>query len=259
MDSDATAPRSRRALLAAAAGTAAALAASAALPLSAVAADPNDVVAGTDNATTATTSVSDSGADSTALAGNATGSGYGFGLLGTSAAAGGVVGWSVSAPDGSWFSPIDTRYTGVFGSAPAYPDTSYFSAGVWGDSADVGVYGSGAWGVWGDGGIGVVGNAIDEPGSEGVRAQASSNDSTALRVLGKVSFSRSGRVTMSKGTKTRTVNLSGTTATSKVFAVLATSESGRWVRAVHPATGSFKIFLNTSLATKAVVSWFVLD
>ena len=166
METDSAAPRSRRALLAAAAGTAAALAASAAIPLSATAADPDDVVAGVDNATTTTTSLTDSAADSTALAGNATGSGFGYGVLGTSAGAGGVVGWSVEAPDSTWFDPETTQYTGVFGYAPVYPDESFFAVGVWGDSPDVGVYGSGGWGVWGDGGIGVLGNAYDSPGTK---------------------------------------------------------------------------------------------
>ncbi len=259
MESDPNALRSRRTLLAAAAGTAAALAASAALPLTVAAADPNDVVMGVDNPTTATTSITDSGTDSTALAGNATGTGAGYGVLGTSLGGGGVVGWSVEAPDPSWFDPTYTQYTGVFGSAPTYPDPNVFSAGVWGDSYDVGVYGSGGWGVWGDGGIGVLGNAFDAPGTEGVRAQAAADYSTALRVIGKVKLSRSGRQSMAKHTSTRTVTLPGTTTTSKVFAVLATSEPGRWVRAVVPASGKFTIYLNTSLATKAVVSWFVLD
>lgn len=56
MPSDVHAPRSRRAILAAAAGSAAALA-TAALPLTAAAADPNDVVKGIDNPTITTTSI----------------------------------------------------------------------------------------------------------------------------------------------------------------------------------------------------------
>ena len=67
MSDDVSVPRSRRALLAAAAGGAAALAASAALPLAAVAHDAEDVQKGTDNPTTATTSITDSTADSNAF------------------------------------------------------------------------------------------------------------------------------------------------------------------------------------------------
>src|SRR5262249_16704045 len=76
-----TALRSRRALPAAAAGSAAALAASAALPLAASAA-PTAMSTEQDNPSTANTSVTDSGAGSTAFAGNAKGTGAGYGLLG---------------------------------------------------------------------------------------------------------------------------------------------------------------------------------
>src|SRR6476659_9919088 len=96
MTDNASAPRSRRALLAAAAGGAAALAASAALPLTAMAADPNDVVKETDNPTAATTSVTNSTANSDAFAAQAAGTG--FGLKGSSTGGAGIVGWSISAP-----------------------------------------------------------------------------------------------------------------------------------------------------------------
>ena len=191
--------RSRRALLTAAAGTAAALAASAALPLTAAAADPDDVVKGVDNPTTATTSITDSGAGSTAFQGNATGTGAGYGVEGTSLGAGGVVGWSVEPPSLTLpdFVPGDTQYTGVFGSAPTNPG-DFFATGVWGDSPDIGVLGTGLLGVIGFGAVGVVGEANDEAGSIGVQAFAPSNAQKALVVSGKVSFSRSGRKTMSE-------------------------------------------------------------
>src|SRR3954447_2262761 len=144
MPLEAAAPRSRRALLAAAAGTAAAFAAQAALPLTAGAADGDPVLQGTPNATTADTSITDSGAGSTAVAGNARGTGAGYGVLGTSTGGGGIVGWSISPPDVAWFTPDLTSYTGVFGSAPSHPNPDIFATGVWGDSPDVGVYGSGS-------------------------------------------------------------------------------------------------------------------
>src|SRR6476661_5966894 len=125
MDTGST-PRSRRALLSAAAGAAGAMVASAALPLGVAAHDPDDIQAGTDNATTAQTTVTNSADDGTALAGHATGTvnplaAAGFGVEGTSAGAAGVFAWSVAAP-ASWFSADLTSYTGVFGSAPASPD-----------------------------------------------------------------------------------------------------------------------------------------
>jgi hypothetical protein len=254
-----TTPRSRRALLAAAAGAAGALAANAVMPLTAAAIDPNDVALGAPNAATSTTSITDSGADSNAFEGHATGTGVGYGLLGTSLDAGGVVGWSVSAPDASWFQPAYTAYTGVFGSAPAYIDSSQSATGVWGDSPDIGVLGTGGSGVIGYGGVGVEGDANTVAGSVGVWAWAPSTAQVALKVTGKVSLSRSGRKAMSSGKSAVAVYLGGVTVGSKVFAVLATSEPGRWVRAVVPTAGKFTVYLNTTLSSSAVVSWFVLD
>jgi hypothetical protein len=248
-------PRTRRAILAAAAGGAAALAATAMLPATAAAADPNDVVKDQDNATTATTSVTNATADVDSFAANATG--LGAGAVGTSAAGAGVVGWSVTAPD--WFTGLVSSNTGVFGSAPAGDHIDTYGTGVWGDSEDFGVYGSGTWGVVGYGGIGVEGDANDQIGSVGVWAYAPSTSQYALRVSGKVNFSRSGRIAMSSGRSSVAKTLAGVTSVSKVFAVLSTSESGRYVRAVVPASGKFTIYLNTTLTSSAVVSWFVLD
>jgi hypothetical protein len=170
-----------------------------------------------------------------------------------------VVGWSVTAPDGSWFTPDVTGYTGVFGSAPTHPDPAAAGTGVWGDSEDIGVYGTGGNGVVGYGGVGVEGDANSLAGSVGVWAWAPSTSQVALKVTGKVSLSRSGRKAMPSGSSSALIYLGGVTTASKVFAVLSTSESGRWVRAVVPAAGRFRIYLNTTLSSSAVVSWFVLD
>lgn len=253
-----TTPRSRRALLAAAAGAAGAFAANAALPLTAAAA-PVNMQTESPNPTTAETSITDSAAASNAFVSNATGTGSGYGLLGTSASGGGVVGWSVTAPDGTWFTPDVTGYTGVFGSAPTNPDTNSAGTGVWGDSEDIGVLGTGGNGVVGYGGIGVEGDANGVAGAVGVWAWAPSTAQVALKVTGKVSLSRSGRKAMASGSSSALIYLQGVTTTSKVFAVLATNESGRWVRAVLPAAGRFRIYLNAALTSSAVVSWFVLD
>ena len=253
-----TTPRSRRALLAAAAGAAGAFAANAAMPLAAAAA-PANMQTEIPNLTTAETSITDSGVGSNAFVANATGTGPGYGLYGTSLGAGGVVGWSVSVPDATWFTPDVTGYTGVFGSAPTNPDTSSAGTGVWGDSPDIGVLGTGGNGVVGYGGIGIEGDANGLAGAVGVWAWAPSTAQVALKVTGKVSLSRSGRRSMSSGSSNKLIYLEGVTTASKVFAVLATSESGRWVRAVVPAAGRFRIYLNTTLTSSAVVSWFVLD
>lgn len=264
MADETAAPRSRRALLTAAAGAAGALAASTVLPLTAAAADPNDVVMGQDNATTATTSVTNATADSVAFAGNGVGTGYG--VEGTSAGGAGVSGWSVSAPGGA-FLPEYTAYTGVFGSAPTAPvETGTFGVGVWGDSDETGVYGSGdtgvqgygqSAGVYGYGGIGVVGESATT--SAGVLAIGQSATDLALEVQGKVKFSRSGRSTIGSGKSNIKVTLAGVSSGSRVFAVLHSNRTGRWVQSVVPVTGSFTIYLNGTVSSSTYVAWFVLN
>ena len=278
MESDLAAPRSRRALLAAAAAAGGALVASAALPMAALAHDPEDVQKGVDNPTIATTSITNATVDLAAFAAHGAGTGTGAGVLGTStggngvagtstsgngvagtsAAGAGVFAWSVSAP-GVGFDPATLSHTGIFGFSPAGDGLTTVGTGVWGDSEDYGVYGSGTWGVFGRGAVGVEGDANSQTGSVGVWAYAPSTAQYALRVNGKVNFTRSGRVSMLSGKSLKAVTLAGTTSSSKVFAVLATSESGRYVRAVVPAAGKFTIYLNTTLTSSAVVSWFVLD
>jgi hypothetical protein len=296
MESDLAAPRSRRALLAAAAAAGGALVASAALPMAALAHDPEDVQKEFPNATAATTSITNSTADIAAFAATAAGTGAGVlgtstsgngvagtstsgtgvlgqstsgsglvgssssnsGAVGTSTSSAGVFAWSVSAPGGT-IDSTTLSHTGVYGFSPAGDHVTSIGTGVWGDSDDIGVYGSGTWGVNGYGAVGVEGDANSQPGSVGVWAYAPTTAQYALVVQGKASFSRSGRVSMSSGKSSKAVTLAGTTATSKVFAVLATSESGRYVRAVVPASGKFTIYLNTTLTSSAVVSWFVLD
>jgi hypothetical protein len=256
-----TTRHSRRALLTAAAGAAGAIAASAAVPATMRAADPDDVVKGIDNATIATTTITDSGADSTAFAGHATGTGYGYGVEGTSAAAAGIFGWSVSAP--AWdppFEPGFTANTGVFGTAAAGDHETTYGSGVWGDSPDAGVYGTGSVGVEGYGGWAVAGFANSTANSVGVfAAGGTASSSLALRAEGRVHFSRSGKKSIGSGKSSIVVYLTGVTSSSMVFAVLRTSESGRWVRAVVAASGKFTVYLNTKLASSASLSWFVLD
>ena len=83
--------------------------------------------------------------------------------------------------------------------------------------------------------------------------------SLALDVRGKVKFSRSGRATVAKNHSTVTVKLDGVTTASRVFAVLFSNRSGRYVRAAVPGAGSFKIYLNASVSSTTYVSWFVLN
>jgi hypothetical protein len=241
-------------LLAAAAGGAAALAAQAALPLTAVAADPNDVVLGTGNSATTTTSITNTADGGTAFAGAGTGEGYG--LQGTSTGGAGSFAWSIAAPD--WWDPSFGAYTGAFGFSPTFPDPDFAATGVWGDSPDIGVYGSGGIGVIGEGSIGVIGESTNTS-SPGVLAVGATATSPALEVQGKMKFSRAGRKTIGAGKSSLVVSMAGVTTTSKVLAVLNTNRSGRYVRAVVPAAGKFTIYLNTTVSSSTLVAFFVYD
>jgi hypothetical protein len=253
MTEDVSVPRSRRALLAAAAGGAAALAASAALPLTAMAADPNDVEKNTENqATTDTTGIANSTAGSTAFAASATGTG--FGLEGSSSGGAGIVGWSISGPT---FDPADGAYTGIWGWSPAGPIDGPIGVGVVGQSDDWGVFGGGTVGVYGYGTFGVVGESAST--AAGVTAFAKSATDLALDVVGKVRFSRSGRTSVAAGHSTKVVTLAGVSASSRVFALIHSNRSGRWVRSVVPTAGSFKIYLNGTVSSSTYVAWFVLN
>lgn len=267
---------SRRAILSAAAGGAAALAVSTlAKPFPVVAAAAN-MQTESDNATTAPTGVSNTGG-SDALYGHA--SGGGTGLDGGSASGTGVLGVSSDTSDpvtndrntgvfGVAGNPADvdwnTSLTGVFGYAPFSEDPSTFATGVWGDSFDVGVYGSGGGvGVRGDGGAyGVLGQSWG-PDTIGVvaRGNASATADTggaparALLVQGPAEFTRSGRTYVRAGTASKAVSLPGCTSSTLVFAVLSTSRSGRFVRAVVASTGSFRVYLNQSVSKRTYVNW----
>lgn len=115
-------------------------------------------------------------------------------------------------------------------------------------------------GVRGDGFIGVVA-AGSEGGGTGLRAWGGDGLGldVALDVRGKVRFSRSGRSTILTGRSSIKVNLLGVTTSSRVFAVLHSNRSGRYVRAVVPTTGSFTIYLNTTVTANTFIAWFVIN
>ena len=251
---DESTPRSRRALLAAAAGGAAALAAHAALPLTAIAADPNDVVLGADNSTTTPTIISNTADPGTAFGAAGTGTGYGVSANSTGGA--GSFSWSITAPD--WWQTEYGAYTGAFGFAPEHPDPEIAATGVWGDSPDWGVYGSGGVGVYGYGGVGVIGSSSNTS-YPGVLAYGATDTSPALQVVGKVKFNRAGRKTIGAGKSSIAVTMAGVTTTSKILAVLNSNRSGRYVRAVVAGSGKFTIYLNSSVSSSTYVAYFVFD
>ena len=251
MASEPNAPRSRRALLTAAAGGAAALAANAAMPLTAAAAS-TQLMTEVDNPTAAETSVTQATAGDVAFKAR---------TVNTDAA--GLVGSTGDETD------IDTQtsFTGVYGFAQE-DTTNSLGSGVWGSSPDTGVVGSGYWGVYGVGTIGVWGDGGGGPGVladsasatvPAVLARGSTTTGLGLQVVGKVKFSRSGRATIGAGKSSLKVTLAGTTPSSRVFAVLHSNRAGRYVRAVVPTTGSFTVYLNTTVTSSTYVAYFVLD
>lgn len=258
--------RSRRSLLTAAAGGAAALAVAAIRP-AAVDAAPANMQTETDNLTTDPTGVSNSTAGEQALFGHAAGAG--IGVEGTSASGEGVRGVSSDTSDpatnlsnagvvGIAGLPASIAanigLTGVYGYSDPSPSPSFVGAGVWGDSADFGVIGTGSIGVLGEAPIGVVGFST-EPGGTGVEAGASSASALALHVAGRSEFSRSGRTVVKAGNQKKTVTLAGCTTSTLVLAVIASNRSGRWVRAAVPASGSFTVYLNDRVGSDTNITW----
>lgn len=166
----------------------------------------------------------------------------------------------------------NTDETGVYG----YADASNSSTGVVGHSHQgfgvfgvgaVGVAGAGSWGVLGDVAptqIGVYGNsgASAAPivgGGIGVLARAETPASLALKVLGRVQFSRSGRTYIAAGASSRVVALAGVTTASYVLATMATNRAGVYVQAVVTAAGQFTIYMNKVVAGTTYVSYLVIN
>lgn len=262
---DETKLRSRRSVLAAAAAGAAAAAAATIAPKN-VAAASTAVMTEVDNPATATTSISKSTSGSAAFVANSVAansiqgsSDNSIGLVGASAdtsnPASNTRNAGVAGVAGSTNSIADNiGLTGVYGYSDASPAEGFVGAGVWGDSPDIGVVGTGATGVQGIGVWGVQGYS-DTSGGIAVYAQSANSAARALRVEGRAEFTRSGRTTIAAGASSKKVSLFGCTASTLVLAVLAQSRSGRYVRAVVPTSGSFTIYLNTSVSSSTSVTW----
>ena len=251
--------RTRRALLTAAAGGAAALAVGAIKPGGVAAGVAEPVLQDQDNATVAPTGVTNATEDSTALYGTAS---TGIGVQGRSTDASdpegsptnaGVVG---IAGDDANVNP-NIALTGVYGVSEASSNPDFTAAGVWGESGDFGVIGSGFGGVLGDGVLGVFG-ASSEVGGIGVAAVAEPSG-FGLLVDGRAIFSRSGRTTVNSGSKKKVVNLAGCTGATLVFAVLAQNRDGRYVRAAVPESGKFTVYLNANVGKNTRVSWIAFS
>ena len=252
-------PRTRRALLGAAVGAAAATVASAlGRPLPAAAADGEAVLVGHSYESSSPTQIRSS---DTAFLGQSTGwrlagvtgehvGENGFGVQGIVPE--GAPGYGVYGSGGEAGTRGVSMNTGVEGVGVI--------TGVRGDGADFGVEGIAHEGGGPDGeGVGVVGSA-----KRGTGVVAISPLGTALAVTGKASFSRSGRATVAAGRSYVDVDLrtkGGLSGTPLILATLQTYRSGLSVAAArknYPSTGKFRIYLNKAAAGPTYVAWQVL-
>jgi hypothetical protein len=285
MSVESSAPRSRRAVLAAALGGLGAVVVSRfATPESAKAADGDAVLVGTARTGATETSITVSGA-ANAIAGS---SDTGTGLRGSSTSlltvddptvAGhstGVLGTAGDATDVA----TNTGETGVYG----FSNTSFNSNGIWGDSlqgtgifgtGDTGVYGAGYWGLYAIGRIAVMGDgssldtgvygfagdvvAPTPPAGVGVQASAATTAQVALNVTGKARFSRSGRTSVTSGHYSKKVTMAGVTTSSYIIATLQTRRTGVYVHAVVPAAGYFTIYFNKTVSSTTYVGYLVIN
>jgi hypothetical protein len=278
----------RRSLLAAALGGAAAWLAGAVARVPSVDAGVDgDVVLGATNTAAGVTTVAFAASDAivgrsgspahSGLWGDNTGAGYGVSGSTDSVAAAGVWGANAGAGVGvrgtAGAGGIGVRGFAADGTGVGGSSTN--GVGVTGDSsATDGIVGasnalahSGVWGHNTGGGYGVSGST-DGAGTAGVwgsnsgsgaGVRASSASGHALEVLGLVHLSRSVKATVGAGKKSVTVSLAGVTPSSMVFANLAKSVSGRAVAAAVAGSGAFTIYLNGTVASSTPVVWVVLD
>ena len=245
-------------------------AASVALPSAVLAADPNDVARDLDNPTTALTSITQGTAGTGAFAAN--GNGDGEGVIGTTDTihTAGVLGIAGS-PVGSAYDADTDLDTGVYG----FAGIDGTSSGVFGEGP-TGVYGYGDYAVYADGGtVGVF--ASGYPQGTGVHAHAgtgappapvtnvallgtvTSTNQAGIYAKGRVIFRiRSGRTTITAGHSSKALSVADVTSSNICFAMLNSSRSGIYVRAVVPSTGKITIYLNKAVTATTYIAWLVL-
>ena len=280
--------RSRRDVLGAALGGAAAIAAAGIIrPISANAAS-TAVLTEVDNPTAAETSITNSDGSDQAVALRGTVTDIGVGLVGETQHGTGVLGTSEGG---------STGVAGFSGDPNGYPGVTGNAAGVYGvgiapvadpTALNIGVLGSGDLaGIWGAGPIGVVGNGapaivglgdgLGPPGLYGTAVYAFSGaapptppdnvgvyagaDPTgiALQVNGRVKLSRSGRAAVSKGKSSHAVAIGGLTSANLVIATLQTHRTGVYITAAVPTTGRFTLYLNKAVTATTYFAWVVLN
>ena len=113
--------------------------------------------------------------------------------------------------------------------------------------------GSGVYGYAG----GTVAPAIPGP-KAGVVARAVDTSRIALRVMGRASFSLSGKATIASGHSSVTVTMAGVTASSLILVTPLTNHPGVFVQSAVPAAGKFTIHLGKTATGPTVLAFLVL-
>ena len=225
---------SRRSVVTAALGAAGALAVSALAGAAPAVASPNGNVqlgAGTsnsDNDSAAQTQVNGTTDGMVTFAAFQQGSGtglYGYTLSGT----------GVFAVAGSGGTGLEARSTG----GPAVSGSSFTGSGVYGYAGST------------------VAPSIPGP-KAGVVARAVDSSRIALRVMGRASFSLSGKATIASGHSSVTVTKAGVTASSLVIVTPLTNHPGVFVQSAVPAAGKFTIHLGKTATGPTVLAYLVL-
>ena len=240
---------SRRAILTAALGGAAAIGVQALATAPGVRAVDVPALLNVSNAATARTTISAGLATDATLAVANTDAGYGARITADPTNGAGTGAWvAVGDATNAWdltTSQLTTAETGVYG----YSDTSALNAaGVWGDS----IQGTGGVGT---GDYGVLGASA---GAAGVYAQGIA-PARALVVDGSAHFTMSGRISVYKTKTSASKAVTGVTSASLVFAVLATARTGVYVRAAVASAGKVTVYLNKAPGLSTNVNFVVLD
>jgi hypothetical protein len=186
----------------------------------------------------------------------------------------GVFGASGATGIGVYGSVSNSVAPSVYGSAGVIGQTDAGGTGVVGFTGltehvpppDTGIYGrSDTGGAGGRGltgfcatGIGLLGQSDT---GEGVVAYCNTTTGNALRVSGKVAFSRSGKLTIAAGHSSLTKTGIALTSASFILATLQTNVAGLFVQAVvlNPAGSAFTIYLNKAPTVSVVVAWLAVN
>jgi hypothetical protein len=139
-------------------------------------------------------------------------------------------------------------------------------SGVWGHhegaSSGWGVYGHAnvGTGVHGDGTTTGVDGTTATAGGVGVQA-ANTGGGTALKVVGKASFSRSGVLTLSSSAASVQKTGVALTASSYVLATLQTHTTGLSVEAAvpNPGASAIRVYFSKTAPAGTRVAWFVVN